>query len=201
MASKIAEVLKDLRARKGVGQKDLAEYLKIDRTTYTKYETGDSTPDYEKLQKIASFFKVSIDFLIYGFEPVRLGDIVDFIKAGRTDEQFAIDTGVDKEYLWSIIAEVVPERPTLEILKKLYDSRYSNFDEHYDYPALLEAAGYLDEAKRHRLGIDLGFAGEIKKTLAASRKDGYDTPLTDDEAIAVKAYLEAYRKMKEKKED
>lgn len=38
-------------------------------------------------------------------------------------------------------------------------------------------------------------------TLAANRADGYDEPLTEDEAAAVKAFLETYRKMKKTKED
>ncbi|AUS95035.1 hypothetical protein CDQ84_12250 [Clostridium thermosuccinogenes] len=39
------------------------------------------------------------------------------------------------------------------------------------------------------------------KTLAAHRLDGYDKPLTDDEVIAVNAFLEAYRKGKQSKKD
>ena len=58
------EKLKDLRTRKKLHQKDVAQSLGIDRTTYTKYETGKSEPDFETTQKLADFFGTSIDALL-----------------------------------------------------------------------------------------------------------------------------------------
>ena len=58
------EHLKELRERRGLYQKDVAAHLKVDRTTYGKYETGDSEPSFEILKKIALFYKVSIDYLL-----------------------------------------------------------------------------------------------------------------------------------------
>lgn len=57
-------VLKELRTKKGVYQKDVANFLQIDRTTYVKYENGDSEPNLAMLKKIADFFDVSIDYLL-----------------------------------------------------------------------------------------------------------------------------------------
>lgn len=57
-------ILKELRTSKGLYQKDLAQYLGIDRTTYVKYERGDSEPNFEMIQKLADFFNVSVDYLI-----------------------------------------------------------------------------------------------------------------------------------------
>lgn len=57
-------VLKELRTKKGVYQKDVASFLQIDRTTYVKYENGDSEPNLAMLNKIADFFDVSIDYLL-----------------------------------------------------------------------------------------------------------------------------------------
>lgn len=56
--------LKELRTLKGVNQSELAKILNVDRSTYGKYETGDSSPDYEKLLKLASYFNVSTDYLL-----------------------------------------------------------------------------------------------------------------------------------------
>lgn len=56
--------LKELRSSKGLNQSEVAKMLNIDRSTYGKYETGDSSPDYEKLNKLASFFNVSTDYLL-----------------------------------------------------------------------------------------------------------------------------------------
>ena len=56
--------LKILRAEKGLAQKDMASFLKIDRTTYVKYESGSSEPNFSTLSKLAEFFDVSVDYLL-----------------------------------------------------------------------------------------------------------------------------------------
>ncbi len=56
--------LKELRTIKKLTQSDLANLLGIERSTYGKYETGDSSPDYEKLIQLADFFQVSVDYLL-----------------------------------------------------------------------------------------------------------------------------------------
>lgn len=58
------ERLRELRGKKKCSQKIVAEALGIDRTTYTKYETGKSEPDLETTQKLADFFDVSVDSLL-----------------------------------------------------------------------------------------------------------------------------------------
>lgn len=58
------ERLKGLRKERGLYQKDIANYLEVDRTTYVKYETGASEPDTETLSKLADFFNVSLDYLV-----------------------------------------------------------------------------------------------------------------------------------------
>lgn len=57
-------MLKKLRTDKGVFQKDVAKFLGIDRTTYVKYERGDSEPNLETLGKLATYFDVTIDELL-----------------------------------------------------------------------------------------------------------------------------------------
>lgn len=56
--------LKELRTENGKLQREIAEYLGIDRTTYGKYETGASEPDFETLSRIADLYKVSVDYLL-----------------------------------------------------------------------------------------------------------------------------------------
>lgn len=58
------ELLKKLRQEKGVYQKDVAQYLGVDRTTYVKYETGNSQPNREMLIALSNYFNVSIDYLL-----------------------------------------------------------------------------------------------------------------------------------------
>ena len=59
-----AETLKALRKEKGMTQRQLAEKLFIDCSSVTKWETGKANPDFEKQQKLAELFNVSIDFLL-----------------------------------------------------------------------------------------------------------------------------------------
>ncbi|ABN53662.1 MAG TPA: XRE family transcriptional regulator [Hungateiclostridium thermocellum] len=58
------EILRQLRTEKNLSQKDVADAIGVDRTTYTKYETGKSQPDFVTIQKLAEFYSVSVDYLL-----------------------------------------------------------------------------------------------------------------------------------------
>lgn len=60
----ITERLTRLREEKKLTKKDIAEFLKIDQSTYGKYELGKRQPDYDTLLKLADFFDVSVDYLL-----------------------------------------------------------------------------------------------------------------------------------------
>lgn len=71
---KFADTLKNLRELNHVTQKDLAEYLEVSRATVAGYETKNHQPDYEKLEKLAHFFDVSIDYLLTGESSILISD-------------------------------------------------------------------------------------------------------------------------------
>ncbi len=58
------KLLRKLRESKKLTQADVASALEIERSTYTKYESGKSKPDSEMLIKISDFFGVSVDYLL-----------------------------------------------------------------------------------------------------------------------------------------
>lgn len=60
------EQLKVLRKRAGMTQSEVAAKLGVDRSTYGKYETGQSEPNFDILQKLSAIFETSADFLIGG---------------------------------------------------------------------------------------------------------------------------------------
>ena len=62
--STFSERLKKLRNTKDKTQQDIANMLGVSRATVAGYETKDMQPDYEKLQKLADYFKVSTDYLL-----------------------------------------------------------------------------------------------------------------------------------------
>lgn len=60
----LGDRLRELREEKELDQKDIAIFLKVDRTTYNKYETGNSNPDKEKLVQLSNYFDVTTDYLL-----------------------------------------------------------------------------------------------------------------------------------------
>ncbi|MGV0167141.1 helix-turn-helix domain-containing protein [Furfurilactobacillus sp. WILCCON 0119] len=74
------ERLKQLRhERRGLTQESLADQLGIAKTTYSSYEQGKREPDFNTLQRLASYFDVSTDYLL-GNSPAR--QEVDLDKPG-----------------------------------------------------------------------------------------------------------------------
>ena len=59
--------LKKLRIKFGYTQQEIADYLLINRTTYTKYESDDSLPSIFILRDLAKLYHVNINnFLEWG---------------------------------------------------------------------------------------------------------------------------------------
>jgi len=60
----ICEKIKELRIEKGFSQKFVAEYLKIDRSNYSKYELGKLELSLEMLKQLCMLYNVSADYLL-----------------------------------------------------------------------------------------------------------------------------------------
>ena len=60
----LGEKIRDCRIRSGLSQEKLAEHMDVTRQAVGKWETGRSTPDPATLAALASFFKVSVDYLL-----------------------------------------------------------------------------------------------------------------------------------------
>ncbi len=69
------EKLQSLRKSNGITQEELAEKLEVTRQTISKWECGESTPDFRNLVKISEIFKVSIDFLLKDEAPAEEPDV------------------------------------------------------------------------------------------------------------------------------
>lgn len=61
--------LQDLRKKSGMTQELLGEKLGITRQTVSKWERGESTPDFAYLVKISELFQLSTDYLLKGKLP------------------------------------------------------------------------------------------------------------------------------------
>ena len=58
--------LKKLRKEKRRTQEDVAKIVAVQRATYSGYERGVIMPPYNKLESLAKYFDVSIDYLVAG---------------------------------------------------------------------------------------------------------------------------------------
>lgn len=70
--------LRKLREKKNVTQKQVADFLGVDRTTYTKYEKGDTEPSNLIQGKLADFFEVSVDYLT-GHSNIPSADVLGLL--------------------------------------------------------------------------------------------------------------------------
>ena len=62
----IGERLYNLRKEKNMSQEDLANVLDVSRQTVSKWETGESTPDFNKICPLCEYFGITSDELLSG---------------------------------------------------------------------------------------------------------------------------------------
>lgn len=60
----ISKNLIELRKEKGLTQQKVADYLKIDRSNYSKYELGKLEINVDMLRKLSQLYNVSTDYIL-----------------------------------------------------------------------------------------------------------------------------------------
>lgn len=65
----LSEKLFMLRKKNGLSQEQLAEQLGVSRQAISKWESGQSVPENEKMIAISNYFQVSLDYLMKDSEP------------------------------------------------------------------------------------------------------------------------------------
>ena len=80
----------ELRKKNNLTQSDVANFLKVARTTYSAYEQKANMPDIETLKKLSQFYKVSLDYLCENEMP----NLVD--TSGLNDNKKEIISLVEK---------------------------------------------------------------------------------------------------------
>ena len=56
--------IKQLRIDSDIKQQDLADFLKLNRSTYSNYETEKRSMPMEQYRSLAIFYKTSVDYLV-----------------------------------------------------------------------------------------------------------------------------------------
>ena len=64
MENNFGKLINELRNKKGLTQKELAEELHVSDKTISRWETGSNLPDFDMLRDISKYFKVSLNDLV-----------------------------------------------------------------------------------------------------------------------------------------
>lgn len=83
----LAEKLFELRKAKNLTQDDVAEKLNVTRQTVSKWETGQSTPDFDKIVPLCELYEISPNELLMGEK--------------EEPEQEAVDSEKNEEFNWN----------------------------------------------------------------------------------------------------
>ena len=60
----ISDRIRELRRKRGISQEELAEQLSISRQAVSKWESGQSMPDLDKIILLSDYFDVTSDYLL-----------------------------------------------------------------------------------------------------------------------------------------
>lgn len=91
---KFNEKLYAIRKSRGLSQEELGQELQVSRQTVSKWESGQSYPDFQRLVLLSDYFDMTLDELVRGL------DVQDVRDMNRTDERVAslyldVETGKD----------------------------------------------------------------------------------------------------------
>ena len=172
---KLSTRLKNLREDKNIKQKDLALYLDVSSSTIGKYEVGKREPNIEKLNKIADYFNVSIDYLVGRTEKKMPYSVKNYFQEDIDELKETFD--LSKEQIQSIKfsqlesfieKEFGEEIPVLEELKtKLYED--DNFQlEDYTDDELRKTINLLSSSDDIKLSESLFNNNKIKNQIKSS---------------------------------
>lgn len=82
--AKFHKRLKDLREEKGESQKTIASYLRVAERSIQYYESGDREPSIINIEKLATYFGVTIDYLL-GRSNDPNGNFADHLRSLATN--------------------------------------------------------------------------------------------------------------------
>jgi len=78
---KFNEKLLEIRKKQGLSQEELGMELQVSRQTISKWESGQSYPDFQRLVMLSDYFNMTLDELVKGI------DVQDVREKNMTDEK------------------------------------------------------------------------------------------------------------------
>ena len=112
----LPDKLYELRRKSGLSQEQLSEQLNVSRQAISKWESGQSVPETEKLLAISSFFDVSLDCLMKGdtdpieVPPTKREEHIakDGHRKKRTVGMISCIGGIIGLLLWGMLSILIP---------------------------------------------------------------------------------------------
>lgn len=121
----INERLKAVRKSSGLSQQNVADYLGLDRTTYTYYEMGTTCPSVATFTKLAQLYKTTVAYLICETDSPkrecddaqpRVAEEHDFLKTITKEEKVLISLyrALDEEDKKALLKKLNPNKKRYE---------------------------------------------------------------------------------------
>lgn len=104
----LGEKLYELRKEKNLSQEEVADKLNVTRQTVSKWETNQSTPDFDKIVPLCELFGISTEELLTGKKQEE--------KEDKTEQEVTNEKPLTKEEVRKKSAEVVSSAVFLYIL-------------------------------------------------------------------------------------
>lgn len=115
----ITDRLIKLRENKQLKQTEVAKLLNIGAVTYNRYEKGEREPDHNMLVRLATFFNVSVDYLL------GINDIPNIAEKCSTEKNNSNQLTTDEQELIQLYRELPPEgKITIKSLTKIQHDLY-----------------------------------------------------------------------------
>ncbi|MGI5958600.1 MAG: helix-turn-helix domain-containing protein [Massiliimalia sp.] len=95
----LSKRLQALRKQHQLSQKKLAEELGVSRQAVSKWESGQATPDLEKLVILSQIYQVSMDYLVKGEENELQNDFQDQEKSSQETQELSF-AEYRRRYAW-----------------------------------------------------------------------------------------------------
>lgn len=109
--------VQDLCSSKNTTLIGLEREIGLGRGTIRNWDKN--SPSADKIQKVAEYFRVSTDFLLYGFDKGEFTSLVNLVRYKRSIKEFASDTGLDEFYLNRLCSGVEYEQPSTDAVLKI----------------------------------------------------------------------------------
>ncbi len=104
----LADKIIDLRKKNGWSQEELASQLGVSRQSVSKWESGQSIPDLDRILKMSTIFGVSTDYLLK--DDVEPADTPPQMDAPQPEEEGARMIGMEEAYHYLSMVQMAAPR-------------------------------------------------------------------------------------------